>query len=129
MKVINTKIHGVLDYLYAFIIIAVPFVVEFRDNEPASYTCYTIGTIVLISSICTQYELGLIKVIPMRIHLILDVLAGIFVLASPWIFGFADRVYLPHVILGLTDLVVVSLSQPSPKYKRVLRNNKIMQHA
>jgi hypothetical protein len=40
----------------------------------------------------------------MKAHLALDVLSGIVLAASPWLFDFADRVYLPHLILGLIEI-------------------------
>ena len=40
----------------------------------------------------------------MAVHNLFDILAGAFLAASPWIFGFADEsanVWLPHVVVGL----------------------------
>jgi len=40
----------------------------------------------------------------MAVHNLIDVVAGLFLAASPWIFGFADEsanVWVPHVVVGL----------------------------
>ena len=128
MKIINTKLHGLLDYFYAILILAAPFIFGYHDNETAAYICYFFGTILLISSVCTNYEFGLVKVLPMRFHLAIDAIGGILVMASPWMFGFSDVVFLPHVILGAIDLIVVLLSQSAPSYKKG-GNYKNVQHA
>ena len=47
----------------------------------------------------------------MPMHLTLDVVSGIVMAASPWIFNFADRVYLPHVIFGVFEIGAGLLTQ------------------
>jgi hypothetical protein len=42
-----------------------------------------VGVIVLLQSICTRYELGLVKMLPMKMHLMNDYVASIFLAASP----------------------------------------------
>jgi hypothetical protein len=41
----------------------------------------------------------------MPVHLLLDLAGGAVLAASPWIFGFADRVFWPHVLFGLFSVV------------------------
>jgi len=41
----------------------------------------------------------------MAMHLNIDIITGLLFAASPWLLGFADQVYLPHVILGLFETV------------------------
>ena len=55
-------------------------------------------------------ELSAAKVIPYRIHLGIDALAGLLLLVSPWLFGFAEQIWWPHVIVGLAELGVVAMS-------------------
>jgi hypothetical protein len=68
-------------------------------------------------ALMTRYELGVIKVIPMTVHLTIDYAAGLLLAASPWIFGFADRppnAWVPHVIVGLAVILVSAMSQRVP---------------
>ena len=60
-------------------------------------------------------EFGVLKIIPMRVHLILEVVSGIFLAASPWLFGFSAQVFLPHFILGLVEILAGLLTNPSKK--------------
>ena len=42
--------------------------------------------------------------ISMRTHLIMDYILGLFLAASPWLFGFSDRPaneWAPHLVVGL----------------------------
>ena len=63
-----------------------------------------LGAGAILYSLMTDYELSLNRSIPMKTHLTLDLMSGILLAASPWIFGFADDVYLPHLILGVIEI-------------------------
>jgi hypothetical protein len=71
-----------------------------------------VGTIAY--SLLTDYELGLIKVIPMPVHLALDAANGALLSASPWLFGFADDVSAPHLGLGLFEVGAALCTQTTP---------------
>ncbi|MFN7119846.1 MAG: SPW repeat protein [Saprospiraceae bacterium] len=104
MRFISTRTHGVLDYLTAVLLIAAPWLFDFADNGPAQWVPIIMGIAILGMSIMTDYELGLMRSIPMATHLTVDVIGGIFLAASPWLFGFADQVWAPHLIVGLLEL-------------------------
>lgn len=104
MKFINTKTHGYLDYLMGVFLIIAPWVFNLEGSAPESVLLIAVGVGVILYSLLTDYELGVAGMIPMGVHLALDVLSGILLALSPWLFGFADRVYLPHLILGLLEI-------------------------
>lgn len=110
MKIIPTKIHGVLDYLIGFTLVLMPWILDLNEYGIQSGIFVSLGMFTLLMSIFTKYELGVWKKIPMSVHLTLDALGAILLIASPWLFGFADRVFLPHVILGSIELFAVILS-------------------
>jgi hypothetical protein len=117
MRLIPTKVHGVLDYLSGALLIASPWLFDFADHDTARWVAIAVGIAVLGLSIFTDYELGLVKQIPMSAHLTMDMLAGALLAASPWLFGFSDRVYLPHLILGLMEIGAGLLTQRTPSYE------------
>ena len=78
-----------MDYGYAAIVSAAPEKIGFRDEETATALCRLIGGGVLLSSLMTRYEFGLVRVLPFKAHLAADVAAGLFTLAAPWLFGFS----------------------------------------
>ena len=115
MKLISTRVHGVLDYLVGALLIAAPFILGFADNGPAMWVPIVIGAMTILMALITDFELSVAKIIPMRVHLMMDVAAGLLLAASPWLFGFADYVYLPHLLVGLMELAVVVLSDREPR--------------
>lgn len=116
MRFINTRVHGMLDYLMGVLLIISPWLFGFANGGAAQWVPIVLGLGAFLYSIMTDYELGLLKVIPMSAHLIIDLVAGIFLAASPWIFGFADEVYLPHLILGILEIGASLMTEKHPSY-------------
>jgi NADH dehydrogenase len=80
-----------------------------------------IGAAVVGYSLLTDYELGAVPSIAVTSHLALDGFLGLLLAASPWLFGFADRVYWPHVLLGLFS-VIMSLITETDVRRRASRS-------
>ena len=114
MRFISTKAHGVLDYLVGVILIAAPWVLGFARQGAETWVPVILGAGAILYSLMTNYELGMAKVISMRTHLGLDLMAGMFLALSPWIFGFNDVVYLPHLILGIAEVGASLMTDPVP---------------
>ena len=114
MKVIPRNVHGILDYAVGLLLAVSPWLFGFADRGPATIIPVVLGLGALLYSLLTAYELGLVAAIPFRIHLVLDFISGLFLLVSPWLFHFSDRVYLPHVIFGLLEIGVVLLTRADP---------------
>ena len=104
MKIIDTKTHGYIDYIMGIFLLASPYLFSLNPNAVESTIFYIMGATAIIYSLFTNYELGLLKVIPMKVHLLLDILSGILLAASPWLLGFADTVYQPHLVLGIIEI-------------------------
>ena len=117
MKLITTKTHGVLDYVVGFIIAASPWLFNYVKMGQETLVPVVMGAAAVLYSLLTNYEFGAIKVIQMRVHLVLDFANGVILAASPWIFGFSDVVYLPHLILGISEIAVVLMTEPKPRGK------------
>ena len=104
MKFISRRFHAVLDYMTGILLIAAPWLFNFNDVGAAKWSAIAVGALILIMSFITDYEGGGKKMLSMNTHLTMDVLAGIFLAASPWIFNFNQEVYLPHLIVGLLEI-------------------------
>ena len=114
MHFIPTRVHAVLDYLTGLALIAAPFVLNFADNGPAQWVPMILGTAILIMSLMTDYEVSVARVIPMQFHLGVDAVGGLLLVASPWLYGFADQVVWPHVIIGLFAVGVALVTNIVP---------------
>ncbi len=108
---IPTRIHGYLDYILGALLIAAPWLFGFADNGAETWVPVIIGASVIFYSLLTDYELGLFRVIPMRTHLTLDFFGGAVLAASPWIFGFSERVWVPHLVFGLLEVAASLLTE------------------
>lgn len=104
MRIIDTRTHGYMDYLMGLLLIISPWLFDFADGGAQQWVPMVLGVMAFFYSIITDYELGLLKILPMKVHLIMDILSGVLLALSPWIFSFADEVYLPHLILGLVEI-------------------------
>jgi hypothetical protein len=113
-----TRIHGMLDYLMAALLIASPWLFGFADNPAARWVPVAMGAGVLLYSLFTDYELGAVRKLQMPAHLLLDAVGGILLAASPWILGFDERVWMPHVVLGLVEVVTAAITNTVPGYER-----------
>ena len=104
MRFIPTKFHAPLDYIVGLALIGAPWIFQFSDVTAATVVSIVLGIGLIAYSLITDYELGVWKVAPMAVHNLIDIAAGAFLAASPWIFGFADEsanVWMPHVVVGL----------------------------
>jgi len=114
MRVIPTRAHGVLDYLVGILLILAPMLLGFADRGPAQLVPQVLGVATIGLAMLTNYELGLLRLIPMQVHLVVDFASGVLLLASPWLFGFAEFIAWPHVLFGLLEIGVVLLSRTTP---------------
>ncbi|WP_353087115.1 hypothetical protein [Flavobacterium sp.] len=72
---INSKIHGTLDYASVLFLWASPTLFGLPENT--SYFTYVLGFIHLTLTILTDFDLGLIKVIPLKIHGIIEAVVAV----------------------------------------------------
>ena len=108
---IPTRVHGIIDYIVGLLLIAAPFLFGFADGTAAQWVPIILGLSALVYSLLTKYELSAAKIIPMPVHLGLDVASGLLLAASPWLFGFSEMVWLPHVVVGVAEIIIPLLTQ------------------
>src|SRR4051812_24640001 len=104
MRFISTRTHGILDYIVGIVLIVAPWLLKFNQGGAETWVPVILGAALILYSLCTRYELGIIKAIPMSTHLTLDLVSGIVLALSPWLFGFSHRITTPHVVIGLVDI-------------------------
>ncbi len=114
VRIIPTSIHGALDYLASGTNLVFPRLLGLHDAPWAVLVPRIDGLAGAGYSLITDYELGALKVLPMPTHLALDAAKGLFMAASPWLFGFAKngtRYWLPHVLMGAADVLAANNEQ------------------
>lgn len=119
MRFIPTRTHGIIDYIVGILLIAAPWLFDFARGGAETWIPVILGAGTILYSLLTDYELGAVRKIPMNTHLWLDIIAGAFLAVSPWLFNFADFVYLPHLIVGIAEIGVALMTQTVPARQHV----------
>ncbi|MBJ6143094.1 hypothetical protein [Hymenobacter sp. BT559] len=106
--------HGFTDYAYIPLVASAPYMVGFSENRTATTLCYVLSSTILASSLVTRAEWGVVKVLPYKAHLVLDVVGGLAGLSAPWLFGFAKdrKARNTFIAAGLFGLLAGLLSKP-----------------
>lgn len=105
MRFISARFHGVMDYLFGILLMASPWLFGFSEVVSARWAALVFGAMPIIMAMFTRYELGIWRLIPLRVHLGIDVFMGLALIISPWFFGFSSFVTVPFVVFGLIEVI------------------------
>jgi len=124
MKIIPRFYHGVLDYLSGVLLLLAPNLFGFAEmGGTATWVPRIIGMMILLQAVMTDYELGLMKVIPIAMHLMADYVIGIFMLLSPFLFGFYDdsrTATILMIVMGVVAVGTAAMTQPRGRPREVM---------
>ena len=113
MRFISTKTHGVLDYLTAGTLLALPRALGWSPSVTKLLTGAAAGTIAY--SRLTRYELGVVRVLPMTGHLTLDALSGALICAAPALLRDEDAAVSAALVgIGAFELGAALATEPAP---------------
>lgn len=109
-------VHGILDYVVGVLFIAAPWLFSFDEVGDATALCLVVGVGILLLASTTQWRPSLVNVVPIPVHIVLDVLLGAFLIASSFLFDFqevaAPRVF--TIVVGVAELLVVVATRWRP---------------
>jgi hypothetical protein len=114
MKVISPKLHAILDYLTVILLIASPQI--FFLSDVAKTIAYLLAGLHLLITICTNFSGGLFKVIPFKVHGLIEffVALGLAIAAFTYFkHNKVDQNFLSS--LGIVIMVVFLLTNYSQK--------------
>ena len=113
MTRMSTRTHGVLDFLTAGTLVALPRALGWGERVTNTLTNVAIGTVGY--SLLTNYEYGVLRVLPMKGHLAIDAMSGAALCAAPAMFPEEDRsTHAALVALGLFEIGAALLTRPEP---------------
>lgn len=118
MRWIGTRTHGYLDYIMGVLLIAAPWIFGFARDGAETWVPVLLGAAVILYSLLTDYELGVSPTLSMRTHLMLDLIGGAFLAVSPWLFGFANYIWEPHLIFGILEMGAALMTKQVPTIER-----------
>jgi len=115
MNLISLRTHNVLDYVIGLALILAPAIFGFSDVYSARNVFLVLGAGLIGYSLFTRYQYSIAKVIPLGVHMTMDVLSGIILMAAPWVFGYRDILtggqLAVHFIFGLGAVALVAFTQ------------------
>lgn len=112
---IDSTLHGVTYTVGAFLLTAFPRAAGLRGTR-AEAQIRLAGAIHAGYSTLTDYPLGVVKAIPYRAHLALDLAGALALAATPFATGQwrkGRREWVPHVALALFELGSLAMSDPT----------------
>lgn len=103
-KIIPTHVHAAMDYLIAIALLIAPWLSNFHEMDWARTVSLWSGAFVAALAIFTNNEGGVLRVVPMKIHLWIDVLLGVFLIGAPFVFVSVSTVHFFHIMVGFIIL-------------------------
>ncbi len=110
IPLIPRPLHALMDYLWGIVHALAPELMGFQDDEGANAYCKARGGGAVVTSLMTRYELGVIRVIPYNMHLLLDLLSALsFGLLGPQLFGFSKNKKATQVAMLFTAIEIATV--------------------
>ncbi|MEN5434428.1 MULTISPECIES: hypothetical protein [Sphingobacterium] len=103
-NLISTQWHAFLDYILAFTLLVGPWIFGYSEDHYGKLISVLAGGLIIVLSVLTRYEGGLIRIIPMPLHLNMDVVLGVFLIVSPFVLDLVYEAIMCLVILGILIL-------------------------
>jgi hypothetical protein len=88
MKIISPSLHAILDYAVVLFLWISPSLFDFSDY--ISTFTYVLGGIHLLLTVTTAFKGGLIKLIPLRIHGLIELLVSVALVVLPRMLAFTN---------------------------------------
>lgn len=114
MRIINSTVHGLLDYLAAITLIIAPFVLGIAEQSVVIHWLSVLAGAGLIGySLITTYTYSIAKVIPLKLHLIFDLAAAVVFILVPFVLSITGTAAIYSWVMGVGVLMVVLLTNSS----------------
>jgi hypothetical protein len=116
MRFVTRTIHAYLDYPVALSLMVLPFVLGLGAGNPlAKWLAVATGATAFVLTLLTDHELGVVKLVPYRLHVAVDRLVGAVFIAAPFALGFTGLDAAYYWANGATVLLVtLLLNAPEP---------------
>lgn len=113
MRFVTKNIHAWLDYPVALALIALPFLLGLGTSNPLALTISPlVGVAAFVLTVFTDHQFGLVRVLPYKLHLAVDLAVGLLFLALPFVLGFSGLDAAFYWLNGAAVVTVIGLSKP-----------------
>jgi hypothetical protein len=83
--------HAMLEPLVGLVFIAAPWIFGFSDADDATTVSIVLGALVLLTGLTTRWRMGVVKLLSLGAHRMMDVLVALVAIVSPFVLGFSDN--------------------------------------
>lgn len=105
MKIISSRFHGILDYLTVIFLFAAPTLFK-MEGTIATFT-YALAGIHFVLTALTNFEFGLIKVIPFAIHGLIEMVVAVVLAAIAFWFNYKGSELGFYFYIGLALIILI----------------------
>jgi uncharacterized membrane protein HdeD (DUF308 family) len=82
-------VHGLVEYGVGALSILAPFLFSF-DSDTAMVISILLGAAIIVMGFVTEAPTGVSRTLPIASHVVLDYVVSLFMVVSPFVFGFTD---------------------------------------
>jgi hypothetical protein len=112
MKFLTAKLHGLGDYAAAAVLIVAPFFLGLKEQSMIAHWASIAGGVGLIFySLLTDYTYSVAKIIPFKVHLVFDSLAGLVLIALAFVLKLEGIAQIYMIVMGAGVLLVVAVTK------------------
>ena len=99
--------HGLVEYGVGALSIAAPFFLSF-DSDTATVVAILLGAGIVVLGFVTAAPTGVSRSLPIASHVVLDYVVSLFMIVSPFVFGFTEDTLATayFVVLGVGFLLL-----------------------
>lgn len=109
MKIIEAKVHGVIDYVVVVFLLASPTL--FGMSELVSKITYGLGFVHLTLTMITDFPVGVFKVLPLKIHGLIELAVSIILVAFSFVMSFTGIDLYFYISFGVVVFVTWLLTE------------------
>lgn len=115
MAPISLRVHNILDYIVGAVLLLCPSLFGFSDIDTARNVFLTLGFGLIGYSLLTRYRYSVLKVIPIGLHMAMDVAAGVFAILAPYLLNYRGLLtggqLAVHFVMGMGAIGLVILTR------------------
>jgi chromate transport protein ChrA len=95
-----------MEPLVALLLIVAPWLIGFSDVNDAKWTSIIVGVAILAVGMTTRWRYAIVRLIPLRVHFMLDLMIGAVLIVAPFVLGFdnSDNATFFMIILGVLEI-------------------------
>ena len=125
VRVISLRLHAISDALVVIGAILVPWVFGFAGMNVPSLAVWGISAVALLVNLASQYPMGIVRLIPMKVHSLLEYAAAPLFFILPFaLFRDVPGLAVAIPVLGAVNLLTNALTDypadPQPAASRAV---------